>query len=143
VGAGEKEQGIEAGITLKGDRGADVLPLQLGETPLETVADENAKALLEPITIAGATYSEQGIIQGGKVLRGDREVHVSLHELRLIACLKQEKRNYTKDEIARYVWGEAVFSDSQVYCLVYQVRKRLGDHRYIRNRRSQGYELNG
>ncbi|MFQ5613138.1 MAG: hypothetical protein ACE5H9_13495 [Anaerolineae bacterium] len=103
---------------------------------------------LEPITIVGASAifrNEQEIVVAGKVFKGNREVHVSPLELRLIACLKRERKIYRKDDIAAYVYyedegkGEGI-SDTRIENLVRQVRQRLGDQ-YIKAHWGKGYEL--
>jgi hypothetical protein len=110
------------------------------------------ETVLEPVRIDKPTSilrSGQEIIVAGKVFKGNQEVRVAPLELRLIACLKRERRIYTKDEIAAYVYYEDYedqkrgVSDYRIENLVRQVRKRLGDHRYIETHWGQGYEFLG
>jgi hypothetical protein len=90
---------------------------------------------LEPVTIVGARTilrNDQEIVVAGKVFKGGREVRVSPHELRLIACLMRERKIYTKDDIIAYVYYEDarrddVPSNVPIENLVRQVRRRLGD----------------
>jgi hypothetical protein len=101
---------------------------------------------LESITIVGATKNEQGKIVVGKVFKGDREIHVTPLELRLIACLKQERRIYTKDDLIEYVYDDKAkeegIADHRIENLVRQVRDRLGAQ-YIKAHYGQGYEFLG
>jgi len=107
---------------------------------------------LEPVRIDKPTSilrSGREITVAGKVFKSNQEVHVAPLELRLIACLKRERRIYTKDEIAAYVYYEDYedqkrgVSDYRIENLVRQVRERLGDHRYIKTHWGQGYEFLG
>lgn len=112
----------------------------------KTVSEQAVGGSLTPIAITGATtvsVEDQTIIIVGKVWKGDQETHVSPLELRLIACLKQSSRIFSYDEIANYVYYEAQggIKPEQITSLVRQVRKRLGDKRYIKNHWGQGYEL--
>ena len=101
---------------------------------------------LEPIIIVGATKDEQEKIVAGKVFKGDKEVHVTPLELRLIACLKQERKIYTKDDLIEYIYDDKIqeegISDHRIENLVRQVRNRLGDQ-YIKAHYGQGYEFLG
>jgi len=99
---------------------------------------------LKPVTIVGASKNEQGIIMAGKVFKGSQEVRVSPLELRLIGCLKRERKIYTKDDITAYVYyeDEGVVPDGALENLVRQVRKRLGTE-YIKTHWGQGYEFTG
>jgi len=101
---------------------------------------------LQPVRIEGATtisVNGQDIIVAGKVLKGNKEVHVASLEFRLIACLKREPRIYTKDEIASYVYYEeqGAVEDSRIEDLVRRVRQRLGSSQYIKTHWGRGYEF--
>jgi hypothetical protein len=102
---------------------------------------------LPPVTIVGTHYevcrNGQTVVVAGQVFKGDEEVHISRLELRLIACLKQKPKIYTKHEIADYVYCEAQdgIPDFLITNLVRQVRERLGDDRYIENHRGLGYKF--
>ncbi|MFL7794715.1 MAG: winged helix-turn-helix domain-containing protein [Anaerolineae bacterium] len=100
--------------------------------------------VLEPVTIVGDSYNEHRIIEAGKAFKGSQELHVSRLELRLIACLQRESRIYTKDEIGEYVYGpQWIGEDALIEDIVRQVRKRLGDKRYIKTHPKMGYEFLG
>ncbi|MCB0210781.1 MAG: winged helix-turn-helix transcriptional regulator [Anaerolineae bacterium] len=105
------------------------------------------EAVLPAITIKKAVTKPckgQQVIVTGTVYKGKQKVHVSALELRLIACLQQEQRVYTKDEIAAYLYCEDEETDNvetAIFNLISQVRRRLGDKRYIKNRHGQGYEF--
>jgi hypothetical protein len=110
-------------------------------------AQAAAGSPLEPVTVVGASTmfkNGQAITVAGKVLKGSQEVHVAPLELRLIACLKRERRIYAKDDIAAYVYceDEGVVPDGALENLVRQVRKRLGAE-YIKTHWGQGYEFMG
>jgi hypothetical protein len=64
---------------------------------------EVSLSTLESVTIVGGTKNERGIIVAGKLFKGSKEVPVTSLELRLIACLKRERKVYTKDDIAAFV----------------------------------------
>lgn len=124
-----------------------------GETRIFTPLFERFVTLqappLELITIQGASTilkNGQHIVVAGKVLKGNREVRVAPLELKLIACLKRERRVYTKDEIAAYVFPDEHEPgdppDPRIENLVRQVRERLGK-RYIKTVFGQGYEFLG
>jgi hypothetical protein len=102
---------------------------------------------LEPVLIMGASTilkDGQAITVAGKVFKGSQEVRVAPLELRLIACLKRERKIYAKDDIAAYVYYEdaGIVPDGALENLVRQVRKRLGAE-YIKTHWGQGYEFMG
>lgn len=107
------------------------------------------EAALPPIEIKKIVTKHckgQQVVVAGTVYKDKQKVHVSALELRLIACLQQEQRVYTKDEIAAYLYCEDEEIDNvetAIFNLVSQVRRRLGDKRYIKNRHGQGYEFQG
>jgi DNA-binding response OmpR family regulator len=108
------------------------------------------KARLECVKIdnPGTIFkNDQEIVVTGTVLKGGQQVDVSPHELRLIACLKRERKIYPKAKIAEYVYYEDYEPgkggpDPRIENLVRQVRKRLGDRLYIKAHWGQGYEFN-
>jgi hypothetical protein len=105
---------------------------------------------LEPVWIKGPTsidWDGKEIVVSGIVIKGDLEVDVSKLELRLIACLKRERRIFSKEDIASYVYYDESekgldIPEGRVEDLVRRVRKRLGKH-YIKTHWGQGYELLG
>jgi hypothetical protein len=118
--------------------------------PAKPLESDTPATLLKPIRIDGPTntyWNDQEIVVAGKVFRGDQEVRVSQLELRLIACLKRERKVFSKEDIARYVYYDEAeegkgIPDSRIEDLVRRVRKRLGKQ-YIKAHWGQGYEFLG
>lgn len=106
-------------------------------TPLECIRIEGASTILR---------DRQEIVVAGTVFKGGQKVDISPLELRLIACLKRERKIYTQAKIAEYVYyeeyepGEGV-PDPRIGGLVSQIRKKLGNDRYIEAHYGQGYEF--
>jgi hypothetical protein len=105
------------------------------------------ESFIEPISIVGSsTISANGmeIVVAGKVFKGDQEIYVTPLELRLIACLRRERRIYTKQEIAEYVFfkQQGVVDDQRIEDLVRRVRKKLGAQ-YIKTYWGKGYKILG
>jgi transcriptional regulator with XRE-family HTH domain len=113
---------------------ASAAPARTAPTPI--------RSRLARITIRQPTCNEQGIIIAGKVFKGTEEVYIRRRSLRLLACLRRERKIYTKHEIADYVYFEdhGVVSDSAIQSLVKEVRGKLGQE-YIKTHWGQGYEL--
>ncbi len=111
---------------------------------------ETQELLLEPVWIKGPTnmdWEGKEIVVSGKVMKGDLEVDVSKLELRLIACLKRERRVFSKKDIASYVYYDESkegmnIPEGRVEDLVRRIRKRLGKQ-YIKTHWGQGYEFLG
>jgi hypothetical protein len=109
--------------------------------PPEPLPEAHA-ASRDTVRIENPTFNEQGIIMAGTVYKGSKRVDMKLLELRLIACLKRERKIYTKQAIADYVYAEyqGVVSDGAIETLVSQTRSILGKES-IKTYYRQGYEL--
>ena len=137
------EQLCQMGLVVEGKNGR----WQLFSPVFKQFVATKKPALLPIRIVEQATrqVGEQTIVVAGKVFKGDTQIPVSPLELRLIACLKQEKRIYSKDEIAAYVYYEEWdnyrdISNNRIENLIRQVRRKLGND-YIRAYWGQGYEL--